>query len=107
MCKDNRPEILLLKNWPSPGASEEFLSYQRPEFIRKLPLLEYIHSKWGFLNLAARLPHYSLQNDVGPKILVSYGRSDELGQGDSVTMLHLNMRDVVSLCIFIFRFSHC
>ncbi|GJY04294.1 lysine-specific demethylase JMJ25 isoform X1 [Tanacetum coccineum] len=99
MCKDNRPEMLLLKNWPSPGASEEFLSYQRPEFISKLPLLEYIHSKWGFLNLAARLPHYSLQNDVGPKIMVSYGMSDELGQGDSVTMLHVNMRDVVYLLV--------
>lgn len=99
MRKDDRPEMLVLKNWPSPSASEEFLLYQRPEFISKLPLLEYIHSKWGLLNLPAKLPHYSLQNDVGPKILISYGAYDEIGQGDSVNMLHFNMRDVVYLLV--------
>ncbi|KVH89577.1 JmjC domain-containing protein [Cynara cardunculus var. scolymus] len=97
--EDHQPEMLVLKNWPSPSASEEFLLYQRPEFISKLPLLEYIHSKWGLLNLAAKLPHYSLQNDVGPKILISYGMHDELGQGDSVNMLRFNMRDVVYLLV--------
>ena len=89
------PQLLKLKDWPSPSASEEFLLYQRPEFISKLPLLQYIHSKWGLLNVAAKLPHYSLQNDVGPKIYISYGISDELGRGDSVTNLHFNMRDMV------------
>ncbi|XP_076885436.1 E3 ubiquitin-protein ligase JMJ24-like [Bidens hawaiensis] len=96
--ENNMPRMLLLKNWPS-SASEEFLLYQRPEFITKLPLLEYIHSKWGLLNLAAKLPHYSLQNDVGPKILISYGMRDELGQGDSVNMLRFNTRDVVYLLV--------
>lgn len=105
--ENNQPRMLILKNWPSPSASEEFLLYQRPEFISKLPLLEYIHSKWGLLNLAAKLPHYSLQNDVGPKILISYGMYDEVGQGDSVNMLHFNMRDVVSLFIFIFSTEFC
>ncbi|MFS7933119.1 putative transcription factor interactor and regulator C2H2 family [Helianthus anomalus] len=97
--ENNQQRMLVLKNWPSPSASEEFLLYQRPEFISKLPLLEYIHSKWGLLNLAAKLPHYSLQNDVGPKILISYGTFDELGQGDSVNMLRFNMRDVVYLLV--------
>ncbi|KAI3800363.1 hypothetical protein L1987_28453 [Smallanthus sonchifolius] len=97
--ENNQPRMLVLKNWPSPSASEEFLLYQKPEFISKLPLLEYIHSKWGLLNLAAKLPHYSLQNDVGPKILISYGMYDELDQGDSVNMLHFNMRDVVYLLV--------
>lgn len=96
--------MLVLKNWPSPSAAEEFLLYQRPEFISKLPLLEYIHSKWGLLNVAAKLPHYSLHSDVGPKILISYGMYDELGQGDSVNMLRFNMRDVVSLFFFILGF---
>ncbi|KAL4563164.1 hypothetical protein LXL04_027199 [Taraxacum kok-saghyz] len=94
--KNGQPEILLLKNWPSPSASEEFLLYQRPEFITKLPFLEYIHSKWGLLNLAAKLPHYSLQNDVGPKILISYGTNS---QPHSVNMLRVNMRDVVYLLV--------
>ncbi|KAI4301777.1 hypothetical protein L6164_035024 [Bauhinia variegata] len=93
------PQMLKLKDWPSPSASEEFLLYQRPEFISKLPLLEYIHSKWGLLNVAAKLPHYSLQNDVGPKIYISYGISEELGKGDSVTNLHFNMRDMVYLLV--------
>ncbi|XP_004495719.1 E3 ubiquitin-protein ligase JMJ24 isoform X2 [Cicer arietinum] len=93
------PQLLKLKDWPSPSASEEFLLYQRPEFISKLPLLQYIHSKWGLLNVAAKLPHYSLQNDVGPKIYISYGISDELGRGDSVTKLHFNMRDMVYLLV--------
>ncbi|KAB1207650.1 Lysine-specific demethylase 3B [Morella rubra] len=82
------PELLKLKDWPSPSASEEFLLYQRPEFISKLPLLEYIHSKWGLLN-----------NDVGPKIFISYGTYEELGRGDSVTNLHFNMRDMVYLLV--------
>ncbi|KAJ7977956.1 lysine-specific demethylase JMJ25 [Quillaja saponaria] len=99
ICENGWPQILKLKDWPSPSASEEFLLYQRPEFIRKLPLLEYIHSKWGLLNVAAKLPHYSLQNDVGPKIYISYGISEELGRGDSVTNLHFNMRDMVYLLV--------
>lgn len=94
--EDGWPEMLKLKDWPSPGASEEFLLYQRPEFISKLPLLEYIHSKWGLLNVAAKLPHYSYQNDVGPKISISYGTYEELGRGDSVTNLHFSMLDMVS-----------
>ncbi|PON59899.1 WRC domain containing protein [Parasponia andersonii] len=94
-----RQEMLKLKDWPCPSASEEFLLYQRPEFISKLPLLEYIHSKWGLLNVAAKLPHYSLQNDVGPKILISYGTYEELGRGDSVTNLHFNIRDMVYLLV--------
>ncbi|XP_034218040.1 lysine-specific demethylase JMJ25 isoform X1 [Prunus dulcis] len=93
------PEMLKLKDWPSPSASEEFLLYQRPEFISKLPLLEYIHSKFGLLNVAAKLPHYSLQNDVGPKIFMSYGTYEELSGGNSVTNLHFNMRDMVYLLV--------
>lgn len=89
------PEMLKLKDWPSPGASEEFLQYQRPEFLSKLPLIEYIHFKWGLMNVAAKLPYYSLQNDVGPKIFITYGTYEELGRGDSVTNLHSNMRDMV------------
>ncbi|KAJ0079993.1 hypothetical protein Patl1_22561 [Pistacia atlantica] len=97
--EDGLPEMLKLKDWPSSSASEEFLLYHKPEFISKLPLLEYIHSRLGFLNVAAKLPHYSLQNDVGPKIYMSYGTNEELGRGDSVTNLHFNMRDMVYLLV--------
>ncbi|KAJ6414003.1 hypothetical protein OIU84_006752 [Salix udensis] len=92
-------EMLKLKDWPSPSASEEFLLYQRPEFISKLPFLEFIHSRLGILNVAAKLPHYSLQNDVGPKISISYGSREKLGVGDSVINLHFKMRDMVYLLV--------
>lgn len=101
------PQLLRLKDWPSPSASEEFLLHQRPEFISKLPLLEYIHSKWGLLNVAAKLPHYSLQNDVGPKIYISYGVNEELDSGNSVTNLHFNMRDMVCYLFFILEIRDC
>ncbi|KAL0407363.1 UNVERIFIED_CONTAM: Lysine-specific demethylase [Sesamum latifolium] len=96
---NGQPQLLKLKDWPSPSASEEFLLYQRPDVISKLPLLEFIHSKWGLLNVAAKLPHYSLQNDVGPKIFISYGKVEEIGEGDSTDNLHLNMRDMVFLLV--------
>ncbi|PIN04335.1 putative transcription factor 5qNCA, contains JmjC domain [Handroanthus impetiginosus] len=99
VLENGQPQLLKLKDWPSPSASEEFLLYQRPDFISKLPLLEFIHSKWGLLNVAAKLPHYSLQNDVGPKISISYGAVEEIGEGDSTDNLHLNMRDMVFLLV--------
>ncbi|XP_038715550.1 lysine-specific demethylase JMJ25-like isoform X2 [Tripterygium wilfordii] len=97
--EDGWPEMLKLKDWPSPSASEEFLLYQRPEFISKLPLLEFIHSRLGLLNVAAKLPHFSLQNDAGPKIYISYGTHEELCRGDSVVNLQINMRDLVYLLV--------
>ncbi|KAG8365491.1 hypothetical protein BUALT_Bualt18G0110300 [Buddleja alternifolia] len=97
--ENGQPQLLKLKDWPSPSASEEFLLYQRPDFISKIPLLEFIHSKWGLLNVAAKLPHYSLQNDVGPKIFISYGKVEEIGESDSKDNIHLNMRDMVFLLV--------
>ncbi|XP_010528894.1 PREDICTED: lysine-specific demethylase JMJ25 [Tarenaya hassleriana] len=97
--ENSLPQLLKLKEWPSPSASEELLFYQRPEFISRLPLLEYIHPRLGLLNVAAKLPHYSLQSDAGPKIHVACGTYEELGSGDSVTYLHYNMRDMVYLLV--------
>lgn len=97
--EDGLMKMLKLRDWPSPSASEEFLLYQRPEFITKMPLLEFIHYKWGLLNIAAKLPHYSLPNDVGPKILISYGLSKESDGGNPVANLRLNMKDMVYLLV--------
>ncbi|XP_011023658.1 PREDICTED: lysine-specific demethylase JMJ25-like isoform X2 [Populus euphratica] len=97
--ENGSPEMLKLKDWPSPSALEEFLLYQRSESISKLPFLEFIHSRVGVLNVAAKLPHYSLQNDVGPKICISYGSHEELGVGDSVINLHFKTRDMVYLLV--------
>ncbi|MQL71967.1 hypothetical protein Taro_004286 [Colocasia esculenta] len=94
--KDGRPEILKLKDWPPTSAVEEFLLCQRPEFLSKLPFLEYFHSKWGLLNLAAKLPRDSMQSDFGPKILISYGMHEGLS-GVSMPSCQINMGDVVYL----------
>lgn len=94
--QDGSPELLILKEWPSTNALEDFLYYQRPDFISRLPLLEYIHWKWGFLNLAAKLPHDSLQPDVALKLFMAYGTPEELHRGNSVLHLHSSMTDVVS-----------
>lgn len=104
--------MLKLKDWPPPNALEEFLLYQRPEIISKLPLLEYIHSKWGLLNLSSKLPRDSAQNDAGPKLYIGYGMYEELGRGDPVTNLHIKMGDLVGILLFSYvdnnqSSSHC
>ncbi|KAG2256646.1 hypothetical protein Bca52824_075940, partial [Brassica carinata] len=88
-----------LKNWPSPSASEEFIFYQRPEFVRRFPFLEYIHLRLGLLNVAAKMPHFSLQNDTGPKVTVSCGTYKETDAGDSLASILYSMRDMVYLLV--------
>ncbi|KAJ6828384.1 lysine-specific demethylase JMJ25 [Iris pallida] len=95
--EDGWPKMLKLKDWPLPNALEEFLLCQRPEFLSNLPMVEFIHPKWGLLNLAAKLPHGTMQTEAGPKIYISYGTKRELGRGDPVTNLRVNMGDQVNL----------
>ena len=104
--------MLKLKEWPRPSVLEAFLLCQRPEFIVNFPLVDFIHPRWGLLNLAAKLPPDALQPEVGMKLLIAYGSHQELGKGDSVTNLVINMSDVVSLVLLSFhlkvlvRFEH-
>lgn len=41
------------------------------------------------------MPHYSLQNDTGPKVIVSCGTFKETDAGDSLNSIHYSMRDMV------------
>ncbi|PWA96321.1 zinc finger, RING-type, JmjC domain, Zinc-finger domain of monoamine-oxidase A repressor R1 [Artemisia annua] len=84
------PEMLKLKDCPP---SERHAI----EAISILPLKEYTHPHDGYLNLATKLPRMSLKPDMGPKTQIGYGFAQELGRGDSVTKLHFNMCDVVSI----------
>ncbi|PWA56474.1 zinc finger, RING-type, JmjC domain, Zinc-finger domain of monoamine-oxidase A repressor R1 [Artemisia annua] len=84
------PEILKLKDCPP---SERHAI----EVISILPFKEYTHPHDGYLNLATKLPRISLKPDMGPKTQIGYGFAQELGRGDSVTKLHFNMCDVVSI----------
>jgi len=95
---DGRLLMLKLKEWPQPSVLEEFLLCQRPEFIVNFPLVDFIHPRWGLLNLAAKLPHDdALQPEVGVKLLIAYGSRQELGKGDPVMNLTINMVDVVHM----------
>ncbi|KAJ1297154.1 hypothetical protein BS78_01G356300 [Paspalum vaginatum] len=89
--------MLKLKEWPRPSVLEEFLLCQRPEFIVNFPLVDFIHPRWGLINLAAKLPPDALQPEVGMKLLIAYGSRQELGKGDSVTNLMINMGDAVHM----------
>uniref|UniRef100_A0A0E0KDM9 JmjC domain-containing protein n=1 Tax=Oryza punctata TaxID=4537 RepID=A0A0E0KDM9_ORYPU len=95
--EDGELMMLKLKEWPTPSVLEEFLLCQRPEFIVNFPLVDFIHSRWGLLNLSAKLPPDTLQPEVGLKLLIAYGRHQEAGKGDSVTNLMINMSDVVHM----------
>nr|XP_029120456.1 lysine-specific demethylase JMJ25 isoform X2 [Elaeis guineensis] len=95
--EDGWPQMLKLKDWPPPSTLEEFLLCHRPEFLVNFPLVEFIHSKWGILNLVAKLPHDTLQTEVAPKLFIAYGTHEELGRGDSVANLQINMVDQVYL----------
>lgn len=100
---DGRLLMLKLKEWPRPSVLEEFLLCHRPEFIVNFPLVDFIHPRWGLLNLTAKLPQDALQPEVGMKLLIAYGSRQELGQGDPVMNLTINMDDVVCLVLLNFH----
>lgn len=91
------PQILKLKDWPPTSLFEECLSSHVSEFMALLPFSDYTHPKSGLLNLATELPEGALKPDLGPKTYIAYGSLEELGVGDSVTNLHYDISDVVSL----------
>ncbi|XP_010277904.1 PREDICTED: lysine-specific demethylase JMJ25-like [Nelumbo nucifera] len=91
------PEMLKLKDWPSPKLFQEQFPAHNAEFIHALPFQEYTNPDTGLLNLAVKLPKEFSKPDVGPRVYISYGIAEELGRGDSVTKLYCDSSDVVNV----------
>jgi len=96
---EDLPVLLKLKDWPQHSSFEQRLPRHNAEFMSALPFREYTDPKSGPLNLAVKLPKDVIKPDLGPKTYIAYGVSQELGIGDSVTKIHCDMSDAVSIYI--------
>ncbi|XP_004308523.1 PREDICTED: uncharacterized protein LOC101298267 [Fragaria vesca subsp. vesca] len=93
------PRILKLNDCSLDDYLEKRLPRHCAEFICCLPFKEYTHPSSGSLNLAVKLPPECVKPDMGPKMYIAYGVSQELGRGDSVTKLHCDSCDVVCFSV--------
>jgi len=59
-----------------------------------------MHPLSGPLNLAIRLPKGFLKLDIEPKMYIAYGSYKELRHRESVTKLHCDMSDAVTVLTY-------
>ncbi|KAK8668903.1 hypothetical protein V6N13_106349 [Hibiscus sabdariffa] len=93
------PQILKLKDLPASEKFEEHLPRHHAEFLCCLPVKEYTHSHYGFLNLATKSSGILPEPNMVPKLDIAYGLAQELVRGDSVIKLHCDMSDVVNVLV--------
>ena len=100
---DASPPLLKLKDWPPTRDFAEVLPRHFADLMGALPVPEYTGRR-GALNLASRLPVYTLPPDLGPKMYIAYGA--QATQAEDVclfgtTMLHMDMADAVNVMVYV------
>ena len=94
----NEPILLKLKDWPPGDDFSDFLPTRFQDLMKSLPLPEYTH-RTGKLNLASRLPEFSVRPDLGPKMYNAYGSSHY--PKEATTNLHLDISDAVNVMVYV------
>lgn len=95
---DQEPMLLKLKDWPPGDDFSELLPSRFQDLMKALPLPEYTHRN-GKLNLASRLPDFSVRPDLGPKMYNAYGSSHF--PKEATTNLHLDISDAVNMMVYV------
>ena len=90
--------LLKLKDWPPGDDFSDILPSRFQDLMKHLPLPEYTH-RTGKLNLASRLPDFSVRPDLGPKMYNAYGSSHF--PKEATTNLHLDISDAVNVMVYV------
>ncbi|XP_076884146.1 lysine-specific demethylase JMJ28-like [Bidens hawaiensis] len=67
--------------------------------MHALPLQEYTNPLTGVLNLAANVPPESQNVDLGPFVYLSYGKPEDLIEGDFLSKLCYHAYDMVNILV--------
>ena len=97
--------LLKLKDWPPTRDFAEMLPRHFADLMRALPQPLYTQRQGG-LNLASRLPTYTLPPDLGPKMYVAYGTTSPTVERACIygtTCLHMDMADAVNVMVNLLR----
>lgn len=92
-------EKLKFKVWLSSGIFREHFSSYYDAVMHALPLEQYTNPLTGILNLASNLPLESQNVDLGPFVHISYGRPEDLNEGDFLTRLCYHAYDMVNILV--------
>ncbi|KAH9978099.1 hypothetical protein BGW80DRAFT_1285791 [Lactifluus volemus] len=94
---EGRTDIWKLKDWPSSSDFKTALPELYEEFQKGVPMPNFCRRD-GVLNIASHFPSNTVMPDLGPKMYIALGTTDEEGSKGS-TRLHMDMADVVNIMV--------